>query len=72
MRAEGSEGNDLVDRLAGDPRLGLDRTALDTALGDPLAFVGTAVDQVAAFVGSAERLAQRYPDAAAYDGEAIL
>ena len=50
----------------------LDRTDLDAALGQPLGFVGTAVDQVAAFVAAAERLAQRYPDAAAYDGEAIL
>src|SRR5690606_2438952 len=65
MRAEGAEGNDLVDRLAADPRLGLDRAALDEALGEPLSFVGNATGQVAEFVRAAEELAARHPDAAA-------
>jgi adenylosuccinate lyase len=72
MRSAGAEGNDLVDRLAADPRLGLDRPALDAALGQPLGFVGTAVGQVTAFVSAAEALAERHPEAVAYDGEAIL
>lgn len=72
MRAEGAEGNDLVDRLAADPRLGLDRAALDEALGEPLSFVGNATGQVAEFVRAAEELAARHPDAAAYEGEEIL
>jgi adenylosuccinate lyase len=72
MRAEGAERNDLVDRLSGDPRLGLDRAVLDEALGEPLRFVGSAVDQVASFVAAAETLAERHPEAAAYEGEAIL
>jgi adenylosuccinate lyase len=72
MRAEGSEGNDLIDRLAADERLGLDRGDLDTALGEPLGFVGAAVDQVAAFVAAVEQLAARHPEGARYQGESIL
>ena len=72
MRAEGAEGNDLVDRLAADERLGLDRGSLDEALGEPLSFVGDAVGQVARFVRAAEELAARHPEAVAYQGEAIL
>jgi adenylosuccinate lyase len=68
----GAEGNDLLDRLAADPRLGLDRAALDAALGDPLGFVGTAPHQVAAFVAQVERIAAGHPEAAAYRPEPIL
>ncbi|MFI5045123.1 MAG: adenylosuccinate lyase [Acidimicrobiales bacterium] len=72
MREQGSEGNDLIDRLASDPRLGLDRDALATALGDPLSFVGNAPAQTRAFVDQVAEVADRYPDAAAYIGEPIL
>ena len=41
MRERGAEP-DLLDRLAGDPRLPLDRAALDAALADKGAFVGAA------------------------------
>lgn len=72
MRSEGTEGNDLVDRLAADPRLAMDRATLDRALGEPIGFVGAAVDQVGGFVAAVEELAARHPDAAAYRGEEIL
>jgi adenylosuccinate lyase len=72
MRAEGSEGNDLVERLAADQRLGLDRAQLDRALGEPLGFVGAAVDQVGAFVAAVDELAARHPEGAQYQGESIL
>jgi adenylosuccinate lyase len=72
MRERGSEGNDLVERLAGDPRLGLDRADLDRAMGDPLGFVGNAPAQTRAFVAAVEDLVARHPDAAAYAGEDIL
>jgi adenylosuccinate lyase len=72
MREQGSEGNDLVDRLASDPRLGLDRDALAAAMGDPITFVGNAPAQTVAFVDAVGELARRHPDAAAYRGEAIL
>jgi len=72
MREQGSEGNDLIERLAGDPRLGLDRALLDDAMGSPLGFVGNAVPQTAQFVAQVGELVARYPEAASYDGEEIL
>jgi adenylosuccinate lyase len=72
MRERGSEGNDLVARLAADDRLGLDAGALDSAMGEPLGFVGNAVPQVAAFVEQVDEVVRRHPDAAAYRGEEIL
>jgi adenylosuccinate lyase len=72
MREAGAEGNDLVERLAGDARLGLDRATLDAAMGDPMGFVGRAPDQVAAFVEAVGGLVDRHPEAAAYTGGEIL
>ncbi|CAB5064988.1 MAG: adenylosuccinate lyase [Actinobacteria bacterium] len=72
MREQGSEGNDLINRLAADPRLGLDLDALNAALGSPIEFVGNAVPQTAAFVLAVEQLAAKYPEAAQYQGEEIL
>jgi adenylosuccinate lyase len=72
MRERGSEGNDLVERLAADPRLGLDAASLDAAMGEPLSFVGNAVPQAASFVEQVGEVAGRYPEAAGYRGEDIL
>ncbi len=72
MRERGSEGNDLIERLAADPRLGLDAATLSAAMGEPLSFVGNAEAQVADFVGRVGELAARYPEAATYSGEEIL
>jgi len=72
MREQGSEGNDLIERLASDPRLGLDRHVLVEAMGSPLGFVGNAVPQTAQFVAAVEELVERHPDAASYSGEEIL
>ncbi|HTO01300.1 MAG TPA: adenylosuccinate lyase [Microthrixaceae bacterium] len=72
MREQGSEGNDLVARLAADPRLGLDRDLLEAAMGEPLQFVGNAVGQTAEFVRRVEALVERYPEALSYEGEEIL
>ena len=73
MREQGSEGNDLIDRLAADPRLGLDRAALATALGEPLV---VRRQRAGAGRGRSSRRSRtwphRYPDAAAYTGEPIL
>ena len=47
MREQGAEGNDLLDRLAADPRLGpRPRTRSTGLLADPLDFVGAAPRQV--------------------------
>jgi len=72
QREDGVEGNDLIDRLADDPRLGLDAGALATLLADPIEFVGAAQHQVAAFVTSVEAIVALYPEAAAYTPAPIL
>jgi adenylosuccinate lyase len=72
MREQGARENDLLDRLAADPRLSLDRAALDAAIGEPLSFVGTAEAQVQAFVDQVASVVAKRPDAAAYRPEPIL
>ena len=72
MRQAGTEGNDLLDRLANEPALGLDRAAIDAALGEPLDFVGTAQAQVATVVDRIERTLKMYPDAADYTPGLVL
>ncbi|HEX2575638.1 MAG TPA: adenylosuccinate lyase, partial [Aquihabitans sp.] len=72
MREQGTEGNDLFDRLAADPRLQLTAEDLEGIVADPLTFVGTAPDQVAAFVAEVDELAKADPDAAAYSPAEIL
>jgi adenylosuccinate lyase len=72
MREQGSEGNDLAERLGADPRLGLDADSVRAAMGDPVTFIGTAPRQVAEFVSRVDAVASRYPEAAAYRGEEIL
>lgn len=73
MRAgQGTGGKDLLDRLAGDPALGLDSTSLADLLAEPLEFTGAARAQVAAVVAAVARIAAEYPDSAAYTPEPIL
>ncbi len=69
---EGEPRNDLADRLAADPRLGLDLATVTTLMSDPGAFVGAALDQVRAVVAQAEDVAAQYPDAARYRPAPIL
>ncbi len=71
MREEGKEP-DLLDRLAGDSRLGLSRADLDAALADRAAFTGAAEAQVAQVVASVEELVAKYPSAAGYTPAPIL
>ena len=71
MRETGA-GNDLLDRLAADPRLPVDRAGLDALLADRLSFTGAATEQVAAVVAAVEAVVARYPDAASYRPGAIL
>ena len=72
MREQGTGENDLLDRLAADPRLPLDRPALEELVGEPLTFVGTAEAQVKAFVDQVALVVARHPDAAAYRPEPLL
>ncbi len=72
MREEGLAENDLLARLAADPRLGLDPGALDALLADPISFTGAAREQVARVGARVAALVERHPEAAAYAPGAIL
>ncbi len=72
QREQGAAGNDLVERLAGDPRLGLDADALGGLLAEPIDFVGAAPHQVAAFVAAVEPVVTAHPEAASYHPAPIL
>jgi adenylosuccinate lyase len=72
MREAGQADNDLLDRLAADPRLPLERDELARLMADPLTFVGAAAEQVAGFVTAVGELTERHPAAASYRPGAIL
>ncbi len=72
MRERGVEGNDLLQRLEADPRLGLSADALSGALGDPAGFTGAARSQVAAVLARIEDVLAADPAAAKYEPEPIL
>ncbi|RME21963.1 MAG: adenylosuccinate lyase [Deltaproteobacteria bacterium] len=72
MRQQGRAENDLLDRLAADPRIPLDRQQLGALLDDRLSFVGTAPSQVDTFIEAVDALARRFPDAAGYTPGDIL
>ena len=64
--------NDLLQRLADDPRLPLDLAALRALMGDPRAFTGRAADQVRAFVAAVDERLTAAPAAAAWTPGPIL
>jgi len=72
MRETGRSDNDLLDRLAADPRLDVSRYELDAALADPIELSGTAGRQVATLVAYIEEIAAAHPDAAAYSHAPVL
>ncbi|HEY5836573.1 adenylosuccinate lyase [Streptomyces sp.] len=72
MREQGTERNELLDRLAADERIPLGRTALDALMADRLSFTGAAAGQVAEVVRRIEDVTKAYPLAAAYRPGAIL
>ena len=72
MRETGRSDNDLLDRLAADPRLDVSRDELDAALADPIEMSGTAGRQVATLVAYIEEIAAAHPDAAAYSHAPVL
>jgi adenylosuccinate lyase len=72
MREQGIERNDLLDRLAADPRIPLGRTELDALFADRLSFTGVASAQVAEVAGRVAEIAARYPQSADYTPEPIL
>jgi adenylosuccinate lyase len=72
MRESGAAENDLFDRLAGDPRLGLGRAELDDLVADPIDFTGAARAQVCAVAEVVAAVVAEHPQAAAYTPGAIL
>ncbi|MDP2637908.1 MAG: adenylosuccinate lyase [Candidatus Levybacteria bacterium] len=72
IRAGGEGKNDLLDRLAGDPRLGLSKEQLQQALSSPIEFVGTAPQQIKEFAAKVDRVVKKHPQAASYEPEEIL
>jgi adenylosuccinate lyase len=69
---EGAERNDLLDRLADDPRLGLSRDEITALVNDPVAFTGAAGAQIATVVTRVHDVVRRHPDAATYSPAPIL
>jgi len=71
MRERGG-GQDLLERLAADPRLPLDRAALEAALADRQSFTGAAGSQIDSVVAAVDDLVRAYPEAAKYTPGSIL
>ena len=65
MRA-GQVENDVFDRLAADPRLGLDRAAIEALVSEPITFTGAAVAQTQEVCRRVAEVVARHPGAAAY------
>ncbi|HJQ03474.1 MAG TPA: adenylosuccinate lyase [Jatrophihabitans sp.] len=72
MREQGAAGNDLLARLAADPRLGLDTGTLTGLLAEPIGFTGAAQAQVRAVIAAVDSALQTEPAAASYQPEPIL
>jgi len=72
MRESAAEGNDLLDRLAADPRLDLSRAEIGEVVADRLGFTGAATEQVAAVAAEVDRITSAHPIAAAYAPGDIL
>jgi adenylosuccinate lyase len=64
--------NDLLERLAGDERLGLNREQIGTILGDAEPLTGDAKRQVEAFGARVAEWSAKYPDAAKVEPGEIL
>jgi adenylosuccinate lyase len=66
MRETGGAENDLLDRLATDPRLGVARSELAAAIANPMELAGTAGQQVLVLAAEIESIANANPEAAGY------
>ncbi|WP_086820285.1 adenylosuccinate lyase [Allokutzneria sp. NRRL B-24872] len=72
MREQGTERNELLDRLGADERFPLGRAELDRLLADRLPFTGAASAQVGAVVERVQEVMDRHPKAVGYAPEPIL
>lgn len=64
--------NDLIDRLAGDDRIGLDENTLNNIIDNAAKLTGLAGEQVDSFVEKANVLANRFPESKTYRPAGIL
>jgi adenylosuccinate lyase len=69
---QGASDNDVLARLAADPRLGLTAEQLDSLVAEPITFTGAAVAQTQEVVRQIAEVTERHPDAAAYAPGSIL
>jgi adenylosuccinate lyase len=72
MRETGGAENDLLDRLATDPRLGVTRSELAAAIANPIELAGTAGRQVLVLAAEIESIANAHPEAAGYRPAPLL
>lgn len=72
LREQGHLQNDLLARIAADPRIPLDLPELNQLLARPLEFVGAASEQARSFATRVHELVQQYPEATEYQPEALL
>ena len=72
LRTGNVERNDLIERLANDPRLGLKRETLDAILAKGDQESGAAKSQIVAFANAVKKLEAAHPEAAAYGPGSIL
>lgn len=69
---EGARENDLFDRLAADPRLGMSREELAVCVAEPISLTGAASAQVAMLAERVRVLIEADPEAAAYRPGSVL
>jgi len=72
VRAGRIAHNDLLERLARDPRIGVPRETLARLLANDERFTGAALAQADAFVEQAESVVERVPGAVTYQPAEIL
>ncbi len=72
MREDGIDKNDLFERLASDPDLGVTVEQLDDAIGNPIELTGNAGKQVQKFVNMAEEVLAKHKGASEYRPGQIL
>jgi adenylosuccinate lyase len=69
---EGGRENDLFDRLAADPRVGLSKAELRDLLAADGALIGAAREQADTFVQEVDELMARFPEAKTYRPRELL
>ena len=72
MRETPDAQNDLLEKLAADPRLDFTVEQLNSLLAQPIEFTGAAQQQVRVLADRVEVLTARYPDAVGYQPGGIL